>query len=149
MHGSNQTMARGQIYKVLVVEDQAIIGLDLQVSIEAAGYLVTGIAPTVDAAIAQMEASRPDAVLLDVGMGGEPDFALADLLAERAIPFVFVTGYTRDSIPSKHKARPIVMKPCMAAQLLTALKTVIQHRDDSAVMRSIMANGVQPPELAD
>jgi DNA-binding LytR/AlgR family response regulator len=58
--------------------------------------------------------------VLDINVGGEKIYPLAEILTERKIPFVFVTGYSTDSIDSRFSHVPVLQKP-IAAEALQAI----------------------------
>jgi DNA-binding NtrC family response regulator len=119
-------MARAQLYTVLIVEDQPLLALDLQSTLEAAGYWVAGSSRTVAGVKGMIEGRRPDVVLLDIVLEAQPDFELADLLASHGIPFLFVTCYDPSCIPERHAQRPILVRPCTPEKLLSELKRTVQ-----------------------
>ena len=110
---------------VLVVEDDDMLGQAIGLCVEEAGYEVAGVAQTVDAALTTLHHRSVDAALLDVNLRGELVFAVADALAERGVPFVFVTGQPASSIPETHRHRPLVPKPYYDAALCAALASVL------------------------
>jgi CheY-like chemotaxis protein len=85
----------GAVARVLIIEDEPIIALDLQQLVEAAGHEVVGIASTEDEAVAIAEAERPSLVLADVnlGAGGDGTSAVARILKHHQAPVIFVTAY--------------------------------------------------------
>jgi CheY-like chemotaxis protein len=85
----------GAVARVLIIEDEPIIALDLQQLVEAAGHEVIGIASTEDEAVAIAEAERPSLVLADVnlGAGGDGTSAVARILKHHQAPVIFVTAY--------------------------------------------------------
>jgi CheY-like chemotaxis protein len=113
---------------VLVVEDDDILGEAIGLCVEEAGYEVAGVAQSVDAALTTLSHRAVDAALLDVNLRGELVFAVADALAERGVPFVFVTGQPASSIPETHRHRPLVPKPYYDAALWAALASVLGSR---------------------
>jgi CheY-like chemotaxis protein len=97
--------------RILVVEDEAIVAWDLAFSLESHGCEVVG--PAYDLAEAE-RLSRDRALngaILDVNLGGEKVFPVADALAERHIPFCFVTGYGTAALRPRDLDRPILQKP--------------------------------------
>ena len=110
---------------VLVVEDDDQLGQAIGLCVEEAGYEVAGVAQSVDAALKTLRCRTVDAALLDVSLHGELVFAVADALAERGVPFVFVTGQPASSIPETHRHRPLVPKPYYDAALWAALASVL------------------------
>lgn len=68
---------------------------------------------------------HPDAAVLDVNLGGQPVFPLAERLAAQGVPFIFATGYGRTGIPGRWAATPVIQKPFDAATLGSALEKVL------------------------
>ncbi|NKC33047.1 PhyR family response regulator anti-anti-sigma factor [Falsiroseomonas selenitidurans] len=85
----------GAVARVLIIEDEPIIALDLQQLVEAAGHEVVGIAASEDEAVAIAGAERPSLVLADVnlGAGGDGTSAVARILQHHSAPVIFVTAY--------------------------------------------------------
>jgi DNA-binding response OmpR family regulator len=110
--------------KVLVVEDEALIAMDLGATLRRAGCRVVGPAPGIEQALRTIAAEEADVALLDVNLGGEEIFPVADELARRGIPFVFLTGYGRDALPERFRDRPTSPKPYSAKPLLAKLAAV-------------------------
>jgi DNA-binding NtrC family response regulator len=98
--------------RILVVEDRYMLAEDLRRSLEKAGAVVVGPAPTVERALSLM-AAEPElgAAVLDVNLGGEPVFPVADALIERHIPFVFATGYGDEVLQGRYAEVPRCDKP--------------------------------------
>ncbi len=98
--------------RVLIVEDEAIIGMYTDDTLTDAGAIVIGpVAKLSDAFEALNSTDRVDSVALDLNLHGESSAAFADELARRNIPFVFLTGYDAGGIPEAHRHRPIINKP--------------------------------------
>lgn len=85
----------GAVARVLIIEDEPIIALDLQMLVEAAGHEVVGIAATEDEAVAIAAAERPSLLLADVnlGAGGDGTSAVARIMRMHRAPVIFVTAY--------------------------------------------------------
>ncbi len=106
---------------VLVVEDEAIIALDLADILKAAGYRVVGPEKSVSAALLRAKFSKLHAAILDIKLGLELVYPVADVLAATRIPFVFSTSQTVDQLPERHRGKPLVRKPYEPGHLLEAL----------------------------
>ena len=110
--------------RLLVVEDEFVIALDLQNLLEAAGHEVVALAASVPDALALLAAGAPgqqqslDGAVLDVNLRGEPATPVADALAARGVPFVFVSGYGAAGRPPGHEAAPVLAKPYSEGDLL-------------------------------
>lgn len=108
--------------RLLVVEDEYFIAIDTAETLTAAGAVVIGpVANTEDALTLLAEGGAPDGGVLDLNLGGERTFAVADALAERGIPFVFATSYEKADMPPRHAGVPHCKKPIDAATVANAL----------------------------
>ena len=106
---------------VLIVEDEALIAMDLQWLLEEAGYRVLGPANSTAAAMALLDGDEPDVALLDVNLGGADVFRVANELATRKTRLIFLTGHTAQKLPLAHRHRPLVAKPYLPDILLRAV----------------------------
>ena len=113
-------------HRIMVAEDELLLALELKRMLEGWACTVLGPVPSVSRALALLAQETPDAVLLDLNLKGESATPLAAALAERAVPFVLVTGYgavlTRD--PALTGA-PRVDKPVDPQRLAAALAHVL------------------------
>jgi CheY-like chemotaxis protein len=107
---------------ILVVEDEAVIALDTAFAIEAAGATVVGPAHSVEEAFAQIDGGHIDAALLDITLRNQKVFGLADALADRNVPIVFVTGEIWPTIPERHAACRRVGKPIAHPNVVRSLR---------------------------
>lgn len=82
--------------RILVVEDDFLIGFELAQFIESLGAAVLGPFATTAAARAAVDAASVDGALLDVGLGRETSLGLAHELAGRKVPVIFVTAYAEE-----------------------------------------------------
>lgn len=119
--------------RLLVVEDELLVALDIESILNEAGLAVIGPASSAAEALGLLAGSEPDAALIDANLSGEPITAVAQALSDRGIPFAYVTGYGRESLPADFQA-PIVAKPFDADQLLAAARRLLASAEgtDSA-----------------
>jgi CheY-like chemotaxis protein len=125
-------MASAGGVSVLVVEDEALIAMDLQALLEEAGYRVLGPANSSAAAMALLAGQDPDVALLDVNLGRSDVFGVANELATRKTELIFLTGHTAQKLPPAHRHRPLVAKPYLPHVLLQAVQRAIAQRDSAA-----------------
>ncbi len=98
--------------RVLVVEDDPLLALDIAGELRGAGCTVLGPASSLDAALSLAETPKPDAAVLDVFLDGTYVWPLAALLAARAVPFIFLTGFSPFlEFPAAFASVPRVEKP--------------------------------------
>jgi two-component SAPR family response regulator len=97
--------------RILVVEDEWLIAQDHVDRIRKAGHEVVGPVASVEKAVSRLERDRVDLALLDIRLNGETTYDLADTLLDRAIPFAFLTGYSRADIPARFRHIQVLQKP--------------------------------------
>ncbi|TJZ94214.1 response regulator [Paracoccus gahaiensis] len=112
--------------RVLLVEDEPLVALDLRYELEDAGAIVTGVARTVAEALAAGQEGQVDLALLDGNLKGEPVDEVARMFDDLSVPFCFVSGYGREHLPQGFDHAPLIEKPFRPDTLraiLTALLT--------------------------
>ena len=110
------------VKRILVVEDEFLIALDIVAALEAGGFVAVGPLASIDEALDALEGGEIDGALLDANLGGHSVGPLADALAARGLPFAFVSGYGREQLPPRHRDAPLVRKPFTNAELLAAVE---------------------------
>ena len=114
--------------KILIVEDEAPIALNLAAAVSQAGGTAIGPAPSVAVAFGLMADHMLDGALLDIRLRGETSFALADVLAVLGIPFVFVSGLSSALMPYTHRDRPLFDKPYETHHVIATLADLMAVR---------------------
>lgn len=108
--------------RILLVEDQTLIAMSLEADLQDHGFQVVGCVATVDAALAVIDADRPDLAVLDVNLTDEDSLPVAERLQGMGIPFVFATGYGADfGAPPEFADIPVVSKPYQLPEILQKL----------------------------
>jgi CheY-like chemotaxis protein len=112
--------------RLLVVEDEYLIAAALALALEGDGAEVVGPAGSVRDALALVEAEgdRLDGAVLDINLRDERVYPVADALAARGVPFVFLTGYDARVIPDAYAGVPHCEKPVSSALLWRMLSKV-------------------------
>ena len=103
--------------RVLVVEDEAPIAMMIEDMLLDMGCVVAGSAASMQAAQQRVDAAGFDFALLDMNLGGKSADGLADVLAEKGIPFAFASGYGKAGLSDRHRHRPIIQKPFVSRDL--------------------------------
>jgi CheY-like chemotaxis protein len=111
--------------RVLVVEDEYLIRMLLEDMLADNGYAVAKAVGTIAEASQFAADGAFDVAILDVNVDGEEIYPVADILAQRGLPFVFVTGYGEDSLPAKYRNRPALQKPFQSEQLRATLAELL------------------------
>ena len=120
--------------RLLLVEDEALVGMMMKDTLTELGFQVVGPYSTMKAATAAANSEHFDGAILDVNLAGELVYPLADVVARRNVPFVFVTGYGADGIDRRYSDVPILQKPIERQKL-----ELIFH---------VPQNGARPPRSA-
>ena len=110
---------------ILVVEDEAMIGMMLEDYLDTLGYRLHAVAATVEEACAHAREGGFDAALVDCNLQGEKSWPVADILAQADIPFIFATGGMADDLPASHADRPTLPKPFTISAVERALDKVL------------------------
>lgn len=111
--------------RLLMVEDEILVGMMAKRLLESMGAEVLGPYNRLSDGIEAAKTERFDGALLDFNLAGEPAEPLADLLMARGIPFVFLTGYQRDSIDRRYAGVPLLQKPVEAESLERVLVSLL------------------------
>lgn len=122
--------------RILVVEDEYIMAADLKDELTDLGAEVLGPVPSLERAFELLDAhaaqeAEPHAAILDVNLGGEMSFPLADALRERGVPFLFATGYDNPSIPENYCGVPRCKKPFATKDCLQKLLEHVLSGDNN------------------
>lgn len=125
--------------RVLLIEDEPLIAMDMSDTLEEAGCIVVGTAPTVHEAMRLIANSEFDAALLDANLNGDPVDEIAAWLTRKSKPFAFVTGYGRDALPEAFRQAPLVNKPLMRNAAVQAIEGLLAHNNDIVQLRPMQA----------
>ncbi len=110
--------------KVMIVEDDPILQLDIADAIRDMGYDLMGPFGGEAQAIAAIDAEVPAAAIIDFNLGpGADSGRLAARLVEEGVRFAFVTGHGRDHLPDEFAEVPLIVKPYRMSQLSHFIKT--------------------------
>jgi PAS domain S-box-containing protein len=97
--------------RIMIVEDEALVAMILEDQLEELGISIVAICASVPEAMKAIEKSAPEAAILDVNLGGQLVYPVADRLIDQGIPFVFVTGYGRESVDQRYSFVKVLEKP--------------------------------------
>jgi CheY-like chemotaxis protein len=111
--------------RILVVEDEVFVAMLIEDILQGLGSTVIGPAARVDEALELIEGAHPEGALLDVNLGGELVYPVAEALARRRIPFVFVTGYGPEGVAAPFRGRPTVKKPFLPAAFVAQVTAAL------------------------
>ncbi|MDR6758924.1 CheY-like chemotaxis protein [Mycoplana sp. BE70] len=107
--------------RILVVEDEYLLADECRKKLEKYGATVIGPTGSVQQALRLIADQAIDAAILDVHLGGELVFPVADQLIERGIAFVFATGYDPSIVPDRFPGFVLCDKPLALEKIAKAL----------------------------
>jgi CheY-like chemotaxis protein len=111
--------------RILIVEDVALLALDLERIVLDLGGVVAGTASSCGRGVEMARKLDLDAAILDVDLRGQRSDPIADVLAKRSIPFAFLTALDTHELPDGHRHRPHMAKPCTPRQIANLLATLL------------------------
>lgn len=98
-------------YRVLIVEDEPLIAMQLESLIHELGFIVVGPARDLESARKLLEDEEVDSAILDILLDGQSSLPIADELARSGRPWIFTTGFTSPDLESRYPGVPLVNKP--------------------------------------
>jgi CheY-like chemotaxis protein len=113
--------------RILVIEDEFFVAAHIEHVLEGEGVEVVGPVGSLDEAMQLARNEDFDGALLDVNIEGGRIDEVAELLAQKHVPFAFVTAYGRDNIPAAHRDSAIVDKPFKDADLIREVRRLTTH----------------------
>jgi len=109
--------------RILVVEDNFLVADTICEVLADRGCEVVGPVPTLERGWKLAQEELLDGAVLDVNLSGELSFPLADALAKRGIPFLFLTGYDdRSAVPEEFRGAHRMSKPFDFEELVTVVR---------------------------
>jgi len=122
--------------RVMLVEDEALVGMMMRDMLVDLGYFVVGPFCSLSEAHGALDSQQYDCAILDLNLRGDLVYPIATLLDERGTPYLFVTGYGPESTDARYSHVPVLQKP-IAREMLEAavrerlgLKGVAQPKPD-------------------
>ncbi len=115
--------------RVLVVEDDSLVGFDVRSLLREAGCEVVGPFPSKNSALRAISEQHIDAAVVDVNLGDSFSFSVADALTWAKVPFLWLTGYSPSVLPDRYRSHLLIDKPYTPASLIGALETVLARAD--------------------
>ena len=112
--------------RVLVVEDETLISMLFEDILADLNCEVVGPALNLRQAMDLAQTAEMDAAVLDVNLGGDPIFPVAEILARRGVPLVFSSGYGADGLPDQWQDQPTLPKPFTSDEVAAVLQRLIR-----------------------
>lgn len=114
------------IQRVLVAEDEFIVGMDLCDTVKEAGFIVEGPHPDLGSAMLSLQKNKPDIAILDVRLADGDSFPLAERLMEEDIPIVFHSGEMRpNEVRRRFPDAVACAKPCPPNEIIDTVNAAL------------------------
>ncbi len=110
--------------RILVVEDEPIVGMDIEAILSDAGLHVVGPVASSAEALGLIHPAKVDCALIDFVLADGDAGEVIAKLTNHSVPFAFVTGMSHDAIPEAYCNIPTVGKPFSASELLKCVRTM-------------------------
>jgi CheY-like chemotaxis protein len=120
----------GRQPQVLLIEDEALIGMLIEDMLTDLGCQVTDTVGRLEPALQAATEGAFDFAMVDVNLAGQATYPVADRLAARGIPFAFVTGYGAAGVDPAYAATPVLSKPFRPDDLARVLKRLLPAQTD-------------------
>lgn len=121
----------GAPYRVLVVEDETVVSFLVEDMLLDIGCREVVHAADIGNAL-RLTDSGIDFAVLDVNLGRENVYPVAERLTARGIPFLFATGYGRAGLEPAWRDRPVIQKPFRRELLAEAMQVALQRAHRTA-----------------
>lgn len=117
-------------WRVLLAEDELLVAMDIEATLQDLGYEVIGPVATVDEVERIAGSAELDGAVLDVNLRGEQVFRALPRLLERGLPVLLSSGYDETTLfPHEFRNLPVLVKPYDGSQLAARLKELLDSRD--------------------
>jgi DNA-binding response OmpR family regulator len=111
--------------RVLIVEDEMLVALLIETFLTDWGCVTAGPYSSVAKALEEVESAEFDLAILDVNLGNEKSYPIAEVLDSRGTPFLFLSGYGKQAIPLAHPTWMVCAKPFSEEELAERLVAVL------------------------
>ncbi|MBC7637187.1 MAG: response regulator [Acetobacteraceae bacterium] len=118
-------MAVNQVSRILIVEDEPLIGLMLEEVLLNAGFEIAGLATKLEPALAIIASGACDVAILDANLAGESSAPAAVALTARGVPFVVLSGYNAEQRDKAFAGALSLKKPIKPETLIAALRNIL------------------------
>jgi len=135
--------------RLLLVEDEVIVGILMREMLEDMGFSVGEPCRTLGDALAAARDEVFDGAILDMNLNGVAVYPLADLLTAQNVPFVFVTGYSADAVDGRFAKVPVVQKPVTSEALAEVIHSCVRAAGRAAASSSRATPAMSPERAAD
>jgi DNA-binding response OmpR family regulator len=125
---SEMAVKTPQSARILIVEDEPLVAEDLRTVLVDAGFEIAGVAARVGTALSLIETVACDAAIVDANLAGASASPVAAVLSARGLPFIVLSGYTREQLQSEFSGGFFIEKPYRLTEVIDSLSTILPKR---------------------
>jgi len=114
-----------QLARILIVEDEPMIALNLEELLVSEGFAIAGVAEKLEKAMGLVDPGLCDAAIVDANLAGVSASPVASALTARGLPFIVLSGYSPEQLPDAFRGALFIKKPCRPNQIIRALNSMI------------------------
>lgn len=114
---------------VFLVEDETLIRMMIVDMLEELGHTAVAQAANIDDALLLAQTADYEIAILDINVGGVRIDPVAEIIAGRALPFIFASGYGAAGPPEEFRDRPILQKPFLAERLGRTIENALRQSE--------------------
>jgi CheY-like chemotaxis protein len=122
--------------RVLLIEDESLVAMLIEETLLDLNCTVVAKATSLSEALAKASSIDFDIAVLDVNLNGLPAYPVAELLLDRRIPFVFLTGYGISGVPAALRIVPVLAKPFSEDDVQKALHAALVSNMQSSATKT-------------
>ena len=111
--------------RILVAEDEFLVGIQLEGDLRSAGCSIVGPFSTLEMATQVSRREQFDLAILDINLNGSMVYPSADELSARGIPFIFLSGYVSANLPERFRWSLQIAKPHDPKALLKEIRAAV------------------------
>ena len=119
------TVSKQRTARILIIEDEPLIALSLEDVLVDAGFQIAGVAGKLDKALALIESGGCDAAIVDANLAGVSASPAAIALAARGLPFIMMSGYSKEQMLGEYPRAYFLSKPCRPELLIETLNSAL------------------------
>lgn len=118
--------------RVLVVEDEPLIGMDIEDAVAGLGHEVVGPISELDEALDAATIAALGCAILDINIVGGNSYPVADILLKRGLPVLLLSSYRVETLPVRLHQEPRLSKPFTSAQLVEKIRELCARAVNSS-----------------
>ncbi len=125
MRPHQMTVSQLRPARILIVEDEPLIALGIEDGLVDAGFEIVGVTGKLDNALSLIQHDACDAAIVDANLAGVSASPIAVALAARNLPFIILSGYSKEQMQGAFPRALFLSKPCRTELLIEKLNSIL------------------------